>query len=50
MVPDIDRGAAFLDAGAEATLSLNLAAGEYRVVCTVPGHADLGMLGKPIVA
>ncbi|MFM8944983.1 MAG: multicopper oxidase domain-containing protein, partial [Actinomycetota bacterium] len=34
-------------AGATGTLSVpGLAAGDYRVLCTVVGHADLGMVGS----
>jgi uncharacterized cupredoxin-like copper-binding protein len=33
------------EAGTQATLSLNLPAGTYTFICTVAGHADLGMRG-----
>ena len=29
----------------EATLTLNLAAGSYTFICSVPGHKELGMQG-----
>jgi uncharacterized cupredoxin-like copper-binding protein len=47
---DVDQGTEFLNPGAEAQLPLNLPAGEYRVLCTVPGHSDLGMVAKLVAA
>jgi plastocyanin len=32
-------------AGESATVTVNLPAGEYEFICTVPGHADAGMVG-----
>src|SRR5262245_43120516 len=31
--------------GKEATLTLNLPAGSYTFICSVPGHKELGMQG-----
>jgi plastocyanin len=33
-----------IDPGKNATLTVNLQAGTYQVVCSVPGHVQLGML------
>ena len=33
------------EAGKEATLALNLPAGTYTFICSVPGHKELGMQG-----
>ncbi len=33
------------EAGKEATLALNLLAGSYAFICSVPGHKELGMQG-----
>jgi uncharacterized cupredoxin-like copper-binding protein len=33
------------EAGKEATLALNLPAGSYTFICSVPGHKELGMQG-----
>ena len=32
-------------AGESGTVTVNLPAGEYEFICTVPGHADAGMVG-----
>ena len=34
-----------LDGGAAAELSADFPPGDYEMVCTIPGHADLGMKG-----
>jgi FtsP/CotA-like multicopper oxidase with cupredoxin domain len=40
-----------LQAGEAATLSVpGLAAGDYKIFCTVPGHEDLGMVGSLAVS
>jgi FtsP/CotA-like multicopper oxidase with cupredoxin domain len=45
------RATQLIDPGASATLEVPaLGAGTYRVYCTVPGHADLGMEGQLVVA
>lgn len=36
--------------GKEASTSVNLPAGTYRVVCTQPGHEAAGMVGQLIVS
>jgi nitrite reductase (NO-forming) len=38
-----------LNPGQSETINVNLPAGEYTYYCTVPGHADAGMVGKLIV-
>ncbi len=35
--------------GSSATVTVNLEPGEYEFICTVPGHADAGMVGTLIV-
>jgi uncharacterized cupredoxin-like copper-binding protein len=37
------------EAGKQATLALNLPAGTYTFMCSVPGHKDLGMQGTIMV-
>ena len=37
------------EAGKQATLALNLPAGAYTFICSVPGHKDLGMHGTIMV-
>jgi len=40
-----------IDAGATASLQVPaLSPGSYRILCTVPGHADLGMEGTLVVS
>lgn len=34
------------DPGQSATLTLTLAPGDYTLICSVPGHAELGMRGS----
>lgn len=46
---DLDLGTELVNPGTSVSLALNLPAGEYRVICTVPGHVELGMVGKLIV-
>ena len=48
-ITEVEQGSEMLDPGTSATLSVNLPAGEYRVICQVPGHVDLGMVAKLIV-
>ena len=36
-------------AGDSGTVTVNLAAGEYEFICSVPGHVDAGMVGTLIV-
>ena len=36
-------------AGDSASVTVNLPPGEYEFICTVPGHADGGMVGTLIV-
>ncbi len=38
-----------VDAGATDTGSVNLAAGNYQVICTIAGHFDAGMEGDLVV-
>jgi uncharacterized cupredoxin-like copper-binding protein len=37
------KGSETIDAGKTTTLSLDLQPGTYRVICTIPGHRQLGM-------
>ena len=46
---ELGQGTELVDPGTSVSLTLNLPAGEYRVICTVPGHVELGMVGKLIV-
>jgi len=40
-----------LDAGTTATLEVDaLGDGEYKILCTIPGHEDLGMVGSLVVS
>ncbi len=34
-----------IEAGGSAQLNVELEAGEYKIYCTIPGHADQGMEG-----
>lgn len=38
-----------VDAGQTVTESVHLPAGTYEIVCTVPGHAEAGMVGTLVV-
>ena len=42
---DVAVATADVDGGASATVTVNLAAGEYQVICSIPGHFDAGMRG-----
>jgi uncharacterized cupredoxin-like copper-binding protein len=44
-----DIATKLLNPSESETISVNLPAGEYTYYCTVPGHADAGMVGKLIV-
>lgn len=46
---ELGQGTELVNPGMCVSLTLNLPAGEYRVNCTVPGHVELGMVGKLIV-
>ncbi|MGB3305913.1 MAG: PQQ-binding-like beta-propeller repeat protein [Thermomicrobiales bacterium] len=49
VVIDQDLGTPLLNGGDTATVEINLPAGEYPFHCSVPGHAEAGMVGKLIV-
>lgn len=38
-----------VDPGASAAGTVNLPAGTYKVICTIPGHFDAGMSGQLVV-
>lgn len=47
VVQDVDNvGTRLLNGGERETITVNLPAGEYTYLCTVPGHAEAGMVGK----
>ncbi len=48
-ITEVDQGSEMINPGASASISVNLPAGEYRVICTVPGHEELGMVAQLIV-
>ncbi|MBE3597381.1 MAG: cupredoxin domain-containing protein [Limnochordaceae bacterium] len=50
-VPDLKVETGQLQTGQEKTLTFQAPSkpGEYNIMCTVPGHAQLGMTGKLIV-
>jgi plastocyanin len=41
----VDEKTTYLQAGREASLTVDLAPGTYDYLCTVPTHKELGMLG-----
>jgi uncharacterized cupredoxin-like copper-binding protein len=44
--PGADAKTPMLEPGESATLEVTLAAGTYEYICTIPGHAVLGMQGE----
>jgi uncharacterized cupredoxin-like copper-binding protein len=42
-------GSEVLGPGRTGTFDATLSAGTYRVVCTVPGHLEVGMVGELVV-
>lgn len=49
-VPDLDVTTATINAGQEATVEFRpQRRGTYEMICTVPGHRELGMRGTLIV-
>ncbi len=50
-VPDLGVETGQIDPGQEATLTLTAPStpGEYRFICTIPGHEQLGMRGTLVV-
>jgi len=46
VVQDTEFGTKLLNGGESETITVNLPAGEYTYLCTVPGHAEAGMVGK----
>lgn len=49
-VRDQNIGTSLLNPGASETITVNLPAGSYQFYCTVPGHAEAGMVGTLTVA
>jgi uncharacterized cupredoxin-like copper-binding protein len=49
VVQDQNQGTELLDPGGSATITVNLPAGSYTFICTVPGHAEAGMTGTHTV-
>jgi uncharacterized cupredoxin-like copper-binding protein len=45
VVQDQNQGTELLNPGDGATINVNLPAGTYTFICTVPGHAEAGMTG-----
>jgi uncharacterized cupredoxin-like copper-binding protein len=35
-----------ISAGGSETVTINAAAGSYDFICSIPGHADAGMIGN----
>ncbi|MGB3329016.1 MAG: PQQ-binding-like beta-propeller repeat protein [Thermomicrobiales bacterium] len=48
-VADLNVTSKLLNGGESDTVTINAPAGEYQYHCTVPGHAEAGMVGKLIV-
>jgi uncharacterized cupredoxin-like copper-binding protein len=48
--PGVEEKTPMLDPGETANLEVTLEAGAYQYICTVPGHAMLGMEGDFTVA
>lgn len=44
-VRDQNIGTSLLNPGGSETITVNLPAGDYQFYCTVPGHAEAGMVG-----
>ncbi|CAN5534076.1 hypothetical protein BH09CHL1_BH09CHL1_32070 [soil metagenome] len=44
-IPDLGITSKMLNPGESTTVTVKAAAGEYRFICTVPGHAEAGMTG-----
>ncbi|MGC4106347.1 MAG: PQQ-binding-like beta-propeller repeat protein [Thermomicrobiales bacterium] len=49
VVSDLKVQSKLLNGGDSDTVTINAAAGEYEYHCSVPGHAEAGMVGKLIV-
>lgn len=49
VVEETDVASSLLSRGQGETLTVNLPAGEYTYICSVPGHAPAGMVGTLIV-
>lgn len=45
VVQDQNQGTELLNPGDGVTINVNLPAGNYTFICTVPGHAEAGMTG-----
>ncbi len=48
-VPDLNLKTEDVAPGSSATLTINAPAGSYKFDCSIPGHADAGMVGTLIV-
>jgi nitrite reductase (NO-forming) len=44
-LPDQNIGTDLQNPGGTQTITVNLPAGDYQYICTVPGHAEAGMVG-----
>lgn len=44
-IPDLSITSKLLNPGESTTVTVNAATGDYRFICTVPGHAEAGMTG-----
>ena len=49
VVEDTEFGTSMLSRDESETITVNLPAGEYTYLCTVPGHAPAGMVGTLFV-